>query len=350
MISLKKYLDSVEKELAVEAAVDGQGILPVALQAYGSALVEMGNCSLNACPGLGAELQQNLAKLQANLSLDMSREQVQKTEASVQEELDAWGRKTARHFEQKAGEVKELLIAMARTAESVGARDERCAGQMNEVTARLKAIASLEDLTEIRASIAKSAAELKVSIDRMTAEGKAAMDQLRSEVTVYQAKLEAAEMVACRDALTGLGSRRWVESQIERRLAAGSSFCLAMIDVDKFKKVNDDHGHLAGDELLKQFATELRSACRSTDVVGRWGGDEFIVLLDCKIPEGRTKTDRLREWISGNYTIQGKSGARKVALNASIGVVESLPSETMKQLLARADSAMYESKALVTSR
>ena len=75
--------------------------------------------------------------------------------------------------------MKELLLVMARTAESVSARDQRCAGQMSAVTERLKAIASLEDLTEIRASIEKSATELKTSIDRMTAEGKEALEHLR---------------------------------------------------------------------------------------------------------------------------------------------------------------------------
>ena len=73
--------------------------------------------------------------------------------------------------------MKELLLVMARTAESASARDQRCAGQMSEVTEGLKAIASLEDLTEIRASIEKSATELKTSIDRMTAEGKAVLDE-----------------------------------------------------------------------------------------------------------------------------------------------------------------------------
>ena len=59
----------------------------------------------------------------------------------------------------------------------------------------------------------------------------------------------------------------------------GAPFCIAIIDIDKFKRVNDEHGHLAGDELLKKFAAKMRSVCRDTDTIGRWGGDEFILLL-----------------------------------------------------------------------
>jgi diguanylate cyclase (GGDEF)-like protein len=237
---------------------------------------------------------------------------------------------------------------MARTAESVGQRDQRCAGQINEVTARLKAIASLEDLTEIRASIAKSAAELKNSVERMTVEGKAAIDQLRKEVSSYQAKLEDAEEIASRDALTGLRSRLCVENQIERRIGSGTPFCVAIIDIDEFKKVNDDHGHLTGDELLAQFATELRSACRSTDLIGRWGGDEFIILLDYALPEANIQADRLMKWVCGNYTVQAPSGPMKLRVDVSIGLAEYVPGETMRDLLARADAAMYQHK--MTSR
>jgi diguanylate cyclase (GGDEF)-like protein len=189
--------------------------------------------------------------------------------------------------------------------------------------------------------VKKSAAELQTSIDRMTAEGKAALEQLHAEVSNYRAKLEKAEEIAFRDALTGLCSRLCVESQIERRMEAAKAFCVAIVDIDEFKKVNDAHGHLTGDELLKQFATELRSACRSTDLIGRWGGDEFIILLDYGIVEASAQTDRLSKWVCGNYSVQGRSGTIQLRVDASIGLAEHNPGEAMKALLARADAAMY---------
>jgi len=100
---------------------------------------------------------------------------------------------------------------------------QRCAGQMSAVTGRLKAMASLEGLTEIRASIEKSATELKTSIDRMTAEGKEALEHLQEQVASYQTKLEEAEEIASRDALTGLSSRLYVEGQMEKRIGSGLS-------------------------------------------------------------------------------------------------------------------------------
>jgi diguanylate cyclase (GGDEF)-like protein len=110
--------------------------------------------------------------------------------------------------------------------------------------------------------------------------------------------------------------------------------------------VNDDYGHMTGDDLLKQFSTELRSACRATDVIGRWGGDEFILLFDCALAEAEAQVVRLRKWICGSYTVHGKAGEVKLRVDASIGLAERLPGEEMKELLERADTAMYAEKGM----
>lgn len=344
MISLKKYLDSDPSDLPKVIRQDPREVLPAAIKAYRSALVEMGSCSTDACPSLGSDLKRELGRLEVGLGNLLNREQVETTEKSVQDQLQDWGRRTAAHYRQTTSEVKDLLLVMARAAEAVGERDQRCAGQLNNVTTRLERIATLEDLAEIRASIEQSATELKSSLDRMAAEGKAAVEQLRAEVSIYQAKLEIAEETASRDALTGLRNRAWMEAQIERRLARNTPLTLAIVDIDGFKAVNDEHGHLVGDELLRMFGGELQSASRSTDLIGRWGGDEFILAIDCSLEEAKTQIDRLRAWACGAYKIGGGVAPVEATIEASIGLAERVPPETLAELLARADADMYKHK------
>lgn len=349
MISLKKYLEPAPREFGPPDGEDSRDFVATALDAYGSTLLEIGNCSLDACPGLGDGLQKALAQLQLELTPAIGHETLAANGKQARERLRAWGRDTARHYQARAREVKEMLLTMAQTAESVSARDQRCAGQMSAVTQRLKTIATLEDLTEVRASLVESAAELKASIERMTEEGRKVLDRLRRQVEDYQTKLDEAERIASCDALTGVSSRMYVEGQIEKRIEAGAPFCVGIVDLDRFKKVNDEHGHLTGDELLRQFAAELRSACRSTDTIGRWGGDEFVLLFDSGMEEARAQCDRLREWVCGNYELSNpKGGAIKVRVSASIGLAAHTDGETMQDLLARADAEMYQNKA--TSR
>lgn len=349
MISLKKYMEAAGATVPVAPPIRCDrpaqgGVLGMALAAYRAALRAMGSCSLEVCPALGQSLAQSLAGIEEKLVADAGADSIQDSEAAVQEQLREWGRRTAAHYRQKTAEVKDLLLVMARTAESVGERDMRCAGQISEVTTRLQGIASLDDLTEIRASIEQSAADLRTSVDRMATEGKEAIAHLRAEMSTCQARLEEAEELASRDGLTGLHNRNWVEGQVELRMQAGGPLSLAILDIDRFKGVNDRYGHAAGDELLKQFAGELRSASRSTDVIGRWGGDEFVLVLDCAMVEAEAQIDRLRRWVCGSYTLSAGGGELKLPVLASIGLAERGPGETLKELLARADAAMYQSK------
>lgn len=345
MISLKRYLDADSPVVPSDLDNESRKTADALSEAYRSALCEMGNCCLDACPQLGPDLKRSLTDLQEHLAKDRNAQAAIQSQGIVSTQLREWGRLTARHYQKKAQEVKDILLVMARTAESVGARDDRCAEQMNEVTTRLKNIASLDDVSDIRASIEESATELRASIDRMTSAGKAAIEELRAEVSTYRAKLEEAEYIACCDSLTGLGNRLWTEVQIQQRIDSQANFCAVMLDIDGFKQVNDRHGHMVGDQLLKQFAGELRAACRSTDILGRWGGDEFVVLMDCDLQAAQAQTVRLQEWVCGNYSLQGRDGTLKLRVGASVGMTAHATGETMQELLDRADAGMYRNKA-----
>jgi diguanylate cyclase (GGDEF)-like protein len=285
------------------------------------------------------DLQRELERLGKGLSGTISA--IASTEAGMQNLLQDWGRRTAHHYQQRAGEIKDILLVIARTAESVGHRDERCTQQIQAVTARLQKIANLDDLIQIRSTIEQSASDLRASLEKMSAEGRAVIDHLRAEVFTYQAKLEQAEYIAACDSMTGLGSRLWMEERIQHRIDMCNPFCAAMIDVDEFKDVNDKHGHRVGDLLLKEFAAELRSACRSSDTLGRWSGDEFIVVLDCDLTNARAQIERVMAWICGDYAVTGKSGKLKLRLEASVGVAEHRQNETSQELVDRAYAEMY---------
>jgi diguanylate cyclase (GGDEF)-like protein len=158
-------------------------------------------------------------------------------------------------------------------------------------------------------------------------------------------QLEQAERLASLDPLTGLFNRREIEARIARRLALGSPFCLVIIDIDHFKHINDQHGHLAGDELLRLVAQELRLVSREDDIIGRWGGDEFVLLFDGSFTNTKVKVQRMRPWVFGSYQIDISGGQIDVVVDASIGVAEWAPGETMLQVISRADAEMYRDKS-----
>lgn len=345
MISLKPYLDlKVTKTSSNEPGASE--LLSAIVECYQSALLAIGKSGVQACPGVSSDLQQKLAELGNQISSDLTPKGVRTTEKRVEEQLQQWGGQSAEYFKAKANEVKELLILLARTAQSVGERDQRYAGQFSQFTSRLQRIANLEDLTQVRASLVQGAAELKTYVDRMTQDSRESVAQLQAEVSTYESKLKAVEELALRDSLTGLANRRNTEGRIEWRISHQQVFCVMMIDLNHFKQINDTYGHPAGDSLLKQFSQELRSNLRSSDVAGRWGGDEFIVILDCDLAGANCQVERMRKWVLGEYSVMraGGAGEAKVPVDASIGLAEWQKGETMEKLVERADSAMYDEK------
>jgi diguanylate cyclase (GGDEF)-like protein len=134
--------------------------------------------------------------------------------------------------------------------------------------------------------------------------------------------------------LTGLPNRRWWDDELRKALAAaageGSTVCVALIDIDRFKQFNDEHGHQGGDRVLRSSAAAWNDLVRSRDLVARYGGEEFAVLLPgCDESQALTVIERLR-------------AATPMAQTVSAGTWE--PWESPKVLVARADAALYEAK------
>ena len=160
--------------------------------------------------------------------------------------------------------------------------------------------------------------------------------------------------LASRDSLTGLLNRRALEEVLAREFKAGSRYsasaCFLLVDLDYFKVVNDQLGHLAGDQVLTRTAALMRSAVRDIDVVGRYGGEEFgIVLPHTDLDRALVLAERLRRQIERQAFEAGEGGVR---MTASIGIAH-IPDVTISSVsdwIAAADSALYDAKSLGRNR
>jgi diguanylate cyclase (GGDEF)-like protein len=191
----------------------------------------------------------------------------------------------------------------------------------------------------------ESAAALKTCVEQMAEESRASVRELSKEVNQYRNRLRESERISMLDPLTNLANRRAFEGQLQARIEGRAVFSLLMIDLNEFKSVNDRYGHMAGDDLLRQFAAELSGQFSGDDLVGRWGGDEFVVLTACDLKEARARAERIRHWAMGEYKIKAGTGAVvKVPLQGSIGVAQWNGKEDGAKLLARADAGSYDAK------
>ncbi|WP_339461976.1 GGDEF domain-containing protein [Pseudomonas sp. EA_105y_Pfl2_R69] len=156
----------------------------------------------------------------------------------------------------------------------------------------------------------------------------------------------AALQTALRDPLTETGNRVAMTQTLQREVDMArrnlQPLSVLMVDIDHFKQINDQHGHSIGDEALKAVANALKDSLRNVDMVFRYGGEEFLVLLSNTSREAASMVgERLRMAVMG---IQYLVEHRAIALSVSLGCACLLPGESMESLLRRADSALYVSK------
>jgi diguanylate cyclase (GGDEF)-like protein len=240
--------------------------------------------------------------------------------------------------------MQEVLLMAGTAAQQVGERDKRYTKRFTEFTERLQSTSKLTDVTAIRQSLGQHTADLKSYVAQMMKDSDGTIAELRAQIATYESRLEEMEHIASEDPLTGLCNRRKVERHIETRIRSAKVFSVISLDLNGFKKLNDTYGHLAGDDLLKQFATELRTVFRSHDIIGRVGGDEFIVLVDGDLSVANARLERIRRWVNGSYAVKGTLEAPKVNVTAAVGAAQWNPGESMRDVLGRADAAMYADK------
>lgn len=182
------------------------------------------------------------------------------------------------------------------------------------------------------------------------------LSELRTTLKAQKAELiealERIQTIATRDELTSLPNRRYMgtllETEERRRAHDGTSASLAILDIDWFKKINDAHGHAAGDEVLRVFAETGIRTLRANDVLARWGGEEFLLYLpNTRVATARDAIERLRTQVQA---LQFSSEDTNFRVTFSAGLVELGPDEPMAHGIRRADELLYQAKAAGRNR
>jgi diguanylate cyclase (GGDEF)-like protein len=159
--------------------------------------------------------------------------------------------------------------------------------------------------------------------------------------------LDLINELATRDDLTGTHNRRYllelIESECHRRKRSGRPFCVCLLDIDFFKRINDTYGHSAGDTVLREFALAVQRHIRVSDSFGRYGGEEFLLMLpETSLDEATMLAERIRVCIEG---LRFPEVAAELFLSVSTGIAQFNADESIDRTIARADEALYRAKS-----
>jgi diguanylate cyclase (GGDEF)-like protein len=179
----------------------------------------------------------------------------------------------------------------------------------------------------------------------------AELEKIKRSLAIKETELRAviaqADEVSHTDALTFLPNRRSILGDLQREVTFsdryGTPLAISMVDIDHFKQINDTHGHVAGDEVLRKLAMELRNHIRHPDVIGRYGGEEFLVVLPhSTIKAAAEQAERLCNYVQ---SLVIPSGENEIRITVSMGLAQyRIHREDWQSFLSRADIALYQAK------
>ena len=305
MISLKKLLEQSHVGAAqIEKPPPAEEVAPGVeseewLKAWRALTFAVCDSTERAIPPLGPALKQRLSALGRTFFSEPTEKSLWNVNQAMCQELAQWSGEASRFYGEHQRELMEIMAVVARTAEVVAQRDDRYSQEIGGFATRLQSVAEESDIAVIRRSILESAGAMQTCVTRMAREGEETVRLLSAKTEEYRNRMQEAERISLVDPLTTVANRRGLELDLARRMQLGKPFSVIVMDLDGFKKLNDQYGHAAGDDLLRQFASELGTQFPAHDLVARLGGDEFVGVVTGHANEAEVRIGRLRTWVMG---------------------------------------------------
>ena len=245
--------------------------------------------------------------------------------------------------------LKSMLVGFVDRLAGLNASTGAYQQTLTECAERIR---SAEDVSELGDVVERLLAETKVvkeTTERSNAEIGALREQVdaaNSLITRLQRELDETSELVRYDPLTGVLNRKGLDEALEREIARArrhsSSMCVGLLDLDNFKQLNDTFGHRTGDEALRHLAEVARGALRQEDIIGRLGGEEFLILLPDADEEQATQImTRLQRALTTHIFLADNS---RVLITFSAGIARVLPEQSAHDAIDRADKAMYAAK------
>ena len=262
------------------------------------------------------------------------------------DDCESYFRRARSYLSDRETEFAKVIEVLRNAFIHLSGKSESFNDRLFVTSDRLKKVSELDDIRELKKIITLEVRELRRIVLEKQEEDKRSQSHLSEKVQELRSKLKLAQHEAVTDYLTNIANRAAFDRVIRQWLEQGKPFVLAILDLDHFKTVNDTYGHRIGDKVILCAAHWISETIRPTDMLARFGGDEFAVLLQgASLKTSEDKFTRvLADIANRSYVFSKNAQKQEVRFTMSCGLTESASGDTPDDMIHRADEALYTAK------
>jgi diguanylate cyclase (GGDEF)-like protein len=334
MISLRKQMEESE---------NSEGRARAFLKAFLGLMGALPKAALPASAELAAQCRETLEKAASTLKSEPRVPAIDEAGTLAVQQVDEICRSNKLAIEERDAALKEVVETVAWAVNSFKGHGERHKSSLTKLADGFEALSRVEDLGELRRRLREDVASLRETVEQMRRESEESVRRLETQVTAFQDRVEQARKESGIDRLTGLGSRREAERNLQKAAKREGQICLLLFDIEGFRQINQAHGTLFGDKLLRALTHSLRERFPGEGVLFRWGADEFLVIAEgsqaARLDQGRG----ICESFAGSSYFTAEGGLKRpVSARVACGAVSYVRGESAEEWYRRARASLEQ--------
>jgi diguanylate cyclase len=293
-------------------------------------------------------VRKQITKLHETMSLPLSQRSIAQAESQLEEILQRQS-VIKRNLSDSREILKQMITGLISNIEALSDETGDFSDKIKDCTSRINQTEDLEALNELLVEIMNETHEMQEKAQHYRTgfiSARAEVEAAQEKINQLESEIQHISEKIHEDHLTGVLNRRGLDFAFEREIARAKRqqkpLCYALLDIDNFKKLNDTHGHKAGDDAIVFLIESIKTATRADDIVARYGGEEFVVLLpDTNLKAAVEIISRVRRNLTKHYFLHENN---RLLITFSAGIAECGHHEPQEDVFKRADEALYRAK------
>jgi diguanylate cyclase len=296
------------------------------------------------------EFKNNISKLSGEFTNKEKIKKIQKRFERDKKIIAAYIDLHKRYLNDREGELKDIIEILTSAMVTLDTENQQYNQKILKQSEKIEQITFLDDIKKIKQNLIQEIEQMRETVKEKQSRDSIKLDSLAKQVMTLNTQLEKARVESQTDGLTGIYNRKAFDNQIEelveKNTISRTSFALLMLDIDDFKKINDNYGHQTGDRVILAVISKCRQSIRGEDFLARYGGEEFAIILPgASLRNAVKKANHICKSIAATrYCLDDVPDSPMLSVTISIGVSCLQREDTVATVTHRADKALYAAK------